>query len=351
MEQDILPDLLALIEKEFDQRTFESVKLKKALQALKDKRATYIDVNEFAIEVGEILADVFKLNISAEILPDGKMYFKIADRLLNATLTKNHELITGFGVDVQTELNHAAGMKIKGQAPKINQDRVDGLINKISDAPIFDDVKWLLNEPIVNFSQSIVDTMIKENVEFHAKSGFQPKLRRRVDGSKACEWCQNLAGVYDYPDVPDDIYRRHKRCKCTVEYNPKDSRGIQNSHSKVWSDPAKDDKIEARKEIGLKELEKSNTEYLESRLDFIDPITREKGFIPSGTIFENTRTIFKGKEIRIVNRLADRYGGRIPNWEKRVGKIESDKFVHDVHWYENSKKQYEAKLKFRREKK
>ena len=255
MEQDILPDLLATIEQEFDQRTFGSAKLKKALQALKDKRATYIDVNEFAIEIGEILANVFKMNISAEILPDGKMYFNIADRLLKGTLSKNHELISNFAIDVQTELNHAAGYRIKGQSPGINQDKVDGLINKISDADDFTKVEWLLQEPIVNFSQSIVDDIIKANVDFHAKVGMQPRLSRRVDGHKPCKWCKSLAGTYDYPDVPDDVYRRHQRCKCTVEYNPKDGRGIQDSHSKVWNEPEREKKIAERKEIGVKKKE------------------------------------------------------------------------------------------------
>lgn len=252
MNHDILPGLLETIEQEFDQRTFDSAKLKKALQALKDKRATYIDVNEFAIEMGEILANVFKMNISAEILPDGKMYFNIADRLLNATLSKNHELISNYAIDVQTEMNHAAGYRIKGQAPGINQNKVDGLINKISDADDFSKVEWLLKEPIINFSQSIVDEIIKANVDFNAKVGMHPRLRRRVDGHRPCKWCKSLAGTYDYPNVPGDVYRRHERCRCTVEYNPKDGRGIQDSHSKVWADPERDAKIEARKKIGVK---------------------------------------------------------------------------------------------------
>ena len=269
MEQDILPDLLAKIEQQFDQRTYDSAKLKKALQALKDKRATYIDVNEFAIEIGEILADVFKMNISAEILPDGKMYFNIADRLLNATLSKNHELISNYAIDVQTEMNHAAGYRIKGQAPGVNQNKVDGLINKISDADDFSKVEWLLREPIINFSQSIVDEIIKANVDFHAKVGLQPRLRRRVDGHKPCKWCKSLAGVYDYPDVPDDVYRRHERCRCTVEYNPKDGRGIQDSHSKVWTDPDKEKKIAEREKIGI------NTSVIPSKGFDLLPLTSD----------------------------------------------------------------------------
>lgn len=344
---DIVPALLESIQSQFDERTYNSAKLKKSLQALKSNKATYIDVNDFAIEVGEILTDVLGANITAEILPDGKMYFNIADRILNSTLKKNHELISGFAMDVQTQLNHEAGLKLKGQFPELNQDKIDGLVNRLSSEDDFNNIKWILNEPIVNFTQSIVDDAIKVNVDFHAKAGLNPTITRTVRG-KACDWCKNLAGTYKYGTEPSEVYQRHDRCRCTVEYNPKDSRGIQDSHSKKWRGTDKDVKIEARKQID-KVVERVEVS-LQEQLDFIDPLTGEKSFIPKDAIVKNSKTIAQGREIRIVNRLVDTYGGRLPNWKKRVGKVESDRFMHDVHWYENKERQYETKVKFRKEK-
>lgn len=247
---DIVPGLLETIQSQFDDRTYNSAKLKYALQALKNKKATFLDVNDFAIEVGEILADVLGSNISAEILPDGKMQFNIADRILNPTLKKNHELISGFAVDVQTLLNHDASLKLKGQVPEVNQDKIDGLINRVSSEDDFNNIKWILNEPIVNFSQSIVDDTIKANANFHSKAGLRPKITRRVSG-KACEWCRNLAGTYDYISAPKEIYQRHERCRCIVDYRPGDGRR-QDVWSKIWTDPKKKEKIEARKQLGIK---------------------------------------------------------------------------------------------------
>ena len=172
MEKDIVPKLLETIEKEFDEKTFNSSKIKKALQSLKDNKATYSDANEFAIEVGEILSEVLTKNITVNILPDGKMYYNIADRILNPTMNKNYNLISDFTVDIQTELNHQAGLRIKGQKAKLNQSRIDGIIERLAEADNFDDIKWILGEPMVNFSQSIVDDTVKENVEFQAKAGL-----------------------------------------------------------------------------------------------------------------------------------------------------------------------------------
>lgn len=259
MEPDILPDLLAEIQKDFDERTYNSKTLKKAIQSLADKKATYLDVNEFAIEIGKILSEVFKLHVTADILPDGKMYFNIAERLLNATLKKNHELITSFGVDVQTLLNQAVGIRIKAQAPKINKNRVGGLVNKISSAPIFDDVKWVLEEPIINFSQNVADAMLKSNVEFHAEAGLDPKIKRTVSGHKPCDFCKRLAGLHDYDSGNGDgIYTRHERCRCTIEYIPERGKRELVSSSKYKQNKIAEkerEKIEARKKIGIKEKE------------------------------------------------------------------------------------------------
>lgn len=250
MDSDIVPALLEDIQEAFNERTYASKKLKKIVKRLKNKSATYLDANHFAIEIGEILSDVLRTKITTEVLPDGKMYFNIADRILNPTMKKNYDLISNFIVDVQTELNRTAKLRLKGQIPEFNQDRIDGIINRISNEEDFESIKWLLDEPIINFSQSIVDDGIKTNAGFHAKAGLQPQITRRVSGH-ACEWCKNLSGTYDYYEVPDDIYRRHERCRCTVDYKPGDGRQ-QDVWSKRWKDPKKQEKISVRKTLNMR---------------------------------------------------------------------------------------------------
>ncbi|MBP1046412.1 hypothetical protein I6N96_08950 [Enterococcus sp. BWM-S5] len=251
MDKDIVPELLESIQEQFNQRTYDSKKLKMAINKLRNKKASYLDVNDFAIEIGNILADVLSKNITVDVLPDGKMYFNIADRVLNSTMKNNHSLISDFAVDVQTQLNHEAGLRLKGQAPELNQDRIDGIINRVASENDFDAVKWILDDPIINFSQSVVDDVIRTNVDFHFEAGLAPKITRRVSGH-ACDWCKRLAGTYNYHEEPADIYRRHERCRCTVEYNPKDSRGIQNSHTKEWRSKRQQEKIKQRKTMNLR---------------------------------------------------------------------------------------------------
>lgn len=356
MDKDIVPELLETIQVQFDERTYNSAKLKKALKLLEDKTATYLTANDFAIELGEILADVLNTNITAEVLPDGKMYFNIADRIINPMMQKNYDLISGFNSDVQSLLNAEAGLKLKAQVPALNQDRIDGIVNRVSRAEDIDVIKWILNEPIVNFSQNIVDDSVKANADFHFNAGLSPKITRRLLGD-ACDWCKSLAGTYDYHDEPADFYRRHERCRCTVEYSPKDGRGIQNSHTKKWREEQKRAKIELRKQIGLRQediqLPKSVSAKAKDifvRKDFgvkRHPLDDEISYkIKPGSTIKSVEIIGgKGvkRQIDDINRLVRENPGSLSGeWQKVKGNAEllnlDGKYLgwYEVHWYQNS---------------
>lgn len=227
MVDDIVPKLLEDLKKEFLTKYKSNKKIPKLLET-KNHANAYL----YAQEVGEILAEVFDSKLSASILPEGKMFFNIAERILNETLGNNHKLVTEYAVELQTALNKEAGIGLKPKTNKINQDRIDGLVNRLSTEDNFDEVKWILKDPVANFSRSVMDDFIMTNADFHAKAGLKPKITRYVN-SEHCDWCDKLAGTYDYP-VDRIIYARHENCDCVVEYHPRDGRGIQNSYTKRW---------------------------------------------------------------------------------------------------------------------
>jgi len=160
------------------------------------------------------------------------MYFNIAERILGATLGTNYKLISSVATEIQKNLNLASGLGIKAIASPLNKDRIKGFVDRIASETEFDKVAWILDQPIINYGQSVVDETIKANAEFHFKAGLSPTIVRTIE-SGACKWCKEVAGTYSYPNVPDDIYRRHDNCYCTVEYNPGDGKK-QNVHSKRW---------------------------------------------------------------------------------------------------------------------
>lgn len=232
MKVDIVPDLLENIQRDFNSKISKSVKLKNIRKSIEAGTATYALANEYAVEVGSILASVFKTHIKSDVLPDGHMYYNIAERILTPTLTENHVIVTRVSAEVQEQLNRSVGLGLKGIEAPVNDHRIDSIINRVVAEEVFDDVAWILQEPIVNYTQSSVDETIKANVDFQGESGLSPKIIRVTDADP-CDWCRLLAGTYKYPNVPDGVYARHDRCRCTVEYDPGDARR-QDIWTKEW---------------------------------------------------------------------------------------------------------------------
>lgn len=220
---DIAPELLEKLKKAFSEKFNNNKKISKILSTIRDRETTYSEVNDLSIEVGDILAEVFQENLSQDMLPDGRMYYNIAKRTVEPMMINNYDIVTDNAVIVQEILNKNAGMGIKAQVPYLNQSRIDGIINRLDEAEFFDDIKWILDEPIKNFTQAVVDDTIKKNAEFHKGLGLAPSVTRIVRGN-CCDWCREVAGTHYSPNIPDDVYRRHRHCRCTVEYDPGDGK-------------------------------------------------------------------------------------------------------------------------------
>lgn len=280
--EDIAPGLLAKIKEDFE----KTVKKDKVLKEVTElgQNATYADANRFAIRAGELMAQAYKNNISSDILPDGRMYYNIASRIIPETLKESYNLISGMTELIQKALNEQAGIGLKAIRPEFNTDRVDGIVNKIATAEYYDDVAWVLDEPVVNFAQSIIDDSIRENAEFHGKSGLWPQIIRKVAGG-CCGWCAAVAGTYDYPNVPKDVYRRHQRCRCTVEYDPKSGKR-QNIWTKEWKADKKHDKIKTEKRIAPAQFslkKRALEEKLNEETGFINQIVEHPKMLQAYT--------------------------------------------------------------------
>lgn len=114
----------------------------------------------------------------------------------------------------------------------------------------------VLHRALSNMSQSMTDRYIEKNAQFRYDAGLSPHIIRTSSGH-CCEWCNQVAGRYSYPDVPKDVYRRHDNCDCTVEYVVGKKSIDVHTHKRV--DEFEQKKIiEERKKIGIEEKEKSD---------------------------------------------------------------------------------------------
>lgn len=246
--EDITPGLLEKIQKEFNTEIEKRAVVKRMKNKIASGTATYADVDNYAVEIGEILSKVYAKNLSSAVLPEGKMHYNIADRLITQTLEQVYSMVESTAEEVQKALNKGAGIGINAIKTPINYNRIMGIVNVVSSADAFDDVAYMLGEPVINFAQSVVTDAIKENVDFHGKAGLRPTIKR-ITVNHCCEWCASLAGTYKYPKLPEDIYRRHRFCRCLVLYDPGDG-SKQNVHTKYWSRDEESAKIKVRKQVG-----------------------------------------------------------------------------------------------------
>lgn len=334
---DIVPELLDKIKADFFEQAEKSAELERLLLLVRSGKANFIDAHEFSTKLGQILSEALQNNISGLILPDGKMHFNIASRILNETLGTNHKMVSTYAKQVQETLNKEAGIGLKSIQAPINQERINGLVNRLSYEEKFDDVSWILKEPIVNFNQNIVDNHIKVNADFHFKSGLKPKIVRTTDGN-CCSWCSKLAGVYTYPGVNKDVFRRHDRCTCTLDYHPGDGKK-QNVWSKKWDNSYESSIIDTKRLDNII-LPKSVSAKARDIYVKIPYPVRGTEIVKKGSTITNVNVI-AGKDVRRqiddIRRLVEQYKTKNEKlWQKVTGiaTLESGR-IAELHWYQH----------------
>lgn len=274
--EDIVPQLIEEVTKTFRGLYEKSAKIQTLVKAMEEGTATYADVQAYSLEVSRLIGKAYEAHVSSGTLPDGKMYYNIASRLIPQTLDENHSLVSQYAAKVQKAMNKKAGIGLKAQTADKEQDRVEGMIELAASGEIYDDVAGKLLTAFETYSLSIVDASVKKNADFQYDSGLTPRIIRTSTG-KCCDWCRALAGKYSYPDVPRDVWRRHANCRCLVEYDPADGkRKRQNVHTKKWTAPGEADIIEVRKQIGLENVSAFRPKEYDEKIRGLVTVDRQK---------------------------------------------------------------------------
>lgn len=236
MEKDIVPELLETLKKDFNDTVANNKIIADKSKKLLDGKVNFNDVYDVSHEVGNTLKNAFKNNIKKDILPNGKMYYNIANRTVKPKLKEAHEMISSYGADVQGSINKNKGINVKGVKAKFNEEKVDNLVNKLCEYDDYDDAKWLLDENVKNYCNQSVDETIRANADFLSESGFKETISRSTNGG-CCEWCEEVSGVFDYDYVkqwvienPDhNVFSRHRYCNCIIGHNTEKGRKVVNN--------------------------------------------------------------------------------------------------------------------------
>ncbi|MCD8207091.1 MAG: hypothetical protein LUD72_04045 [Bacteroidales bacterium] len=200
--------------------------------------ATHVDTHNYATRLGELTTEVLQKYLNAGNLPNGTLYYNIAESTVGQVLLDNYGRVNGFGGEIQDILNQEAGLGLKSVPGEYNSGRIHDLVSNIANCDELDHARELLGEPIVNTTQSYADALVKANADFHYECGLTPIIRRAAHPD-CCKWCAALEGVYQYPLEEDsDVYHRHENCRCVTTYHPSEGkhRGqAQDVWTKTWN--------------------------------------------------------------------------------------------------------------------
>lgn len=229
MAEDIAPALLEQVEKRFRQNlTRKGVNLKKDIQRARD--GTLTNVHSFSNKVGDALAEAFG-SITAEELPEGTMFFNIADRVMRPPITEAYKMVSDVSDEVQNVSNKKAGIGLKSIRPPIEEDRVKGLVDAVTSGE-FAKTEHFLDYPVQCLVDHFADHHMEKNAEFLENTGIYTEVIRTAEAN-CCEWCSERAGTYDgYRDAQEnEVFARHDGCRCSVEIRSGKTRGFMKKTS------------------------------------------------------------------------------------------------------------------------
>ena len=239
MVKDIVPELKEQIDARFKSNNLRDRQLLRVSKRIQAGSADLTDAHAYAERLGVNLSDALTGTLTEDKLPNGKLYYNIAERTVIPSLEQNYEMVNEAAAQIQKAIDQQAKIGLGSVRADFPIERIQNLIDKMTaDNITYEQViRWLM-EPIVNNSEAFSDDYIKANADFRAKAGLRTKITRRV-ANNCCDWCAAMAGTWIYGSEPPDIYRRHEYCRCTVTYQS--DKISQNVWSKrKWETPKED---------------------------------------------------------------------------------------------------------------
>lgn len=324
MSEDVAVDLIKDVNTAFQNNCIKDTKLARLSDKLSDGNVTYSDAYSYATSIGNARAKAFKSQISPNELPDGRMYYNIASRLLENTLGEDYKLVSEFAQKVQKVLNEKNGISLNALKADKDNDRIKGFIDRISSEEDFSKIAWILDEPVKVHALSVVDDTIKKNTEFQNKAGVGVKVVRIAE-SNCCKWCADLDGTYSYPGVPGDVFARHDNCRCIVEYDGHKLTAYESKNgANTFRDQGEQERIEARKEYENKKEQEFSSKLkpyekqklIEEQTDLINKYGNTENLMLQGSSDELTRWSELTKQTGLSDKdILQELSKNADNWE------------------------------------
>lgn len=137
----------------------------------------------------------------------------IAD--VEQSLKKAYSNSAYYAKNVMQNENELNGIGIKALEPKLDEDRLRNFIETLEGGR-----ESLLDvSAIGNVTRLAVTDTIEYNARVHNDIGLYSYIIRDA-GKGCCDWCNKMAGTYEYGEQPPDFFKVHSGCICSITYKP-----------------------------------------------------------------------------------------------------------------------------------
>lgn len=220
------------VDNAFRKKADASVKLFGLRKKIENGTATMEDAAQYQMMLSKILGQTVGENILK--IPESERV-KFLDWILRNQYQETNDRLAV----IQQFLDKQLGINIAPQKAPFPEERVNQLGRSLTDPTVPEStIQRRARAGTETVTKSFHDAYVKKNASFRSRAGLKCYITRKAV-SGCCEWCTAMAGRYVYGEEPDDIYRRHDNCDCTVTFE--NGRKRQDVWSKQeWEAPGKD---------------------------------------------------------------------------------------------------------------
>lgn len=129
MAADIAPELYKELQKAFENNIERNKRIQSFLK--KGDKATQREVSLYSEELGKCVSDAATEVLSEDNLPNGKLYWNIAQKTLIPLFEEAYEMVMDAADAVQRREDKEQGINLNPIRPEFPRDRIEGLINKL----------------------------------------------------------------------------------------------------------------------------------------------------------------------------------------------------------------------------
>ena len=199
------------VREEVRERIERDALLAKLRKKIESGKGTYADTAAYSIRAGKLLGEIFSRRLPEIPLEEREP--------LCVDLLHDQYIDINVAVDtVQRFRDEAQDFHLAPQHAPFDSERGHQIGSSLRDLskPV-ETLQRRAKAATETATKAIHDDRMESEAKFRHKAGLDCRITR-VAVNGCCPWCSDVAGRYVYGEEPDDIYRRHDNCDCTVTF-------------------------------------------------------------------------------------------------------------------------------------